>query len=107
MRAARVRPQFVAAMRLHLVEISQPLRALQEQRLGAFHPLWHQDLTTLPDGPALIIGNEFLDALPIHQFQMTAHGWRERGVDLVDAASPPCSSITAPPTARSATPSRP
>jgi NADH dehydrogenase [ubiquinone] 1 alpha subcomplex assembly factor 7 len=86
MRAARVRPQFVAAMRLHLVEISQPLRALQEQRLGAFHPLWHQDLTTLPDGPALIIGNEFLDALPIHQFQMTAHGWRERGVDLVDDA---------------------
>jgi NADH dehydrogenase [ubiquinone] 1 alpha subcomplex assembly factor 7 len=39
-------------------------------------------LTTLPEGPALIIGNEFLDALPFHQFQMTEEGWRERGVDL-------------------------
>jgi NADH dehydrogenase [ubiquinone] 1 alpha subcomplex assembly factor 7 len=86
LRAAKVRPQFLAAMRLHLVEISRPLREAQEQRLGAFHPLWHDDLTTLPDGPALIVGNEFLDALPIHQFQMTEQGWRERGIDLVDEA---------------------
>ena len=84
LRAARVRPAFLSAMRLHLVEISRPLRDAQEQRLGAFHPLWHDDLTTLPDGPSLTIGNEFLDALPIHQFQMTEHGWRERGIDLVD-----------------------
>ncbi|WP_119300488.1 class I SAM-dependent methyltransferase [Dongia deserti] len=84
LRAAKVRRPFLSAMRLHLVEISRPLRALQEQRLGAFHPLWHDDLTTLPDGPALIVGNEFLDALPIHQFQMTERGWRERGVDLVN-----------------------
>jgi NADH dehydrogenase [ubiquinone] 1 alpha subcomplex assembly factor 7 len=86
LRAAKVRPQFLAAMRLHLVEISRPLREAQEQRLGAFHPLWHDDLTTVPDGPALIVGNEFLDALPIHQFQMTEQGWRERGIDLVDEA---------------------
>lgn len=84
LRAGKVRPQFLSAMRLHLVEISRPLRALQEQRLGHFHPLWHDDLSTLPDGPALMIGNEFLDALPIHQFQMTEQGWRERGVDLVN-----------------------
>jgi len=86
LRAARVRPQFLSAMRLHLVEISRPLRDAQEQRLGAFHPLWHDDTTTLPDGPALIVGNEFLDALPIHQFQMTEHGWRERAVDLSNDA---------------------
>ena len=78
LRAAKVRPAFLSAMRLHLVEISRPLRDAQEQRLGAFHPLWHDDTTTLPDGPALIVGNEFLDALPIHQFQMTEQGWRER-----------------------------
>jgi NADH dehydrogenase [ubiquinone] 1 alpha subcomplex assembly factor 7 len=86
LRAAKVRPQFLSAMRLHLVEISQPLRALQEEKLGAFHPLWHDDLTTLPDGPALMVGNEFLDALPIHQFQMTEHGWRERAIDLANDA---------------------
>jgi NADH dehydrogenase [ubiquinone] 1 alpha subcomplex assembly factor 7 len=82
LRAAKVRPQFLSALRLHLMEISQPLRALQEEKLGALHPLWHDDLTTLPDGPALMIGNEFLDALPIHQFQMTEQGWRERAVDM-------------------------
>jgi NADH dehydrogenase [ubiquinone] 1 alpha subcomplex assembly factor 7 len=82
LRAAKVRPAFLSALRLHLVEISRPLRALQEERLGSFHPLWHDDLTTLPEGPALMVGNEFLDALPIHQFQMTGEGWRERGVGL-------------------------
>ena len=86
LRAAKVRPQLLSAMRLHLVEISRPLREAQEHRLGAFHPLWHDDTTTLPDGPALIVGNEFLDALPIHQFQMTEQGWRERGIDFVNDA---------------------
>jgi NADH dehydrogenase [ubiquinone] 1 alpha subcomplex assembly factor 7 len=86
LRAAKVRPAFLTALRLHLVEISRPLRDAQEQRLGAFHPLWHDDTTTLPDGPALIVGNEFLDALPVHQFQMTEQGWRERGIDLAGDA---------------------
>jgi NADH dehydrogenase [ubiquinone] 1 alpha subcomplex assembly factor 7 len=86
LRAAKVRPQFFSALRLHLVEISRPLRAEQEQRLSAFHPHWHDDLTTLPDGPAIIVGNEFLDALSIHQFQMTEQGWRERAIDLSNEA---------------------
>ena len=86
LRAAKVRPAFLSALRLHLVEISRPLRDVQEQRLGAFHPLWHDDTTTLPEGQALVIGNEFLDALPIHQFEMTEHGWRERAVDHANDA---------------------
>lgn len=37
----------------------------------------------MPKGdPTLIIGQEFLDALPVHQFQYTAEGWRERLVDI-------------------------
>ena len=86
LRAARVRPRFLSAMRLHLIEISRPLREAQDKCLGQFHPLWHDDLTTVPEGPAIILGNEFLDALPIHQFQMTEHGWRERGVGLAGDA---------------------
>lgn len=84
LRAARVRPEFGRAMRLHLVEISAPLRALQGQQLGAFHPIWHDDLAALPDGPAILLGNEFLDALPVHQLVMTEQGWRERAVDVAD-----------------------
>jgi NADH dehydrogenase [ubiquinone] 1 alpha subcomplex assembly factor 7 len=84
LRAARVRPEFLRAMRLHLVEISGPLRAQQAQRLGAFAPAWHDDVTALPAGPMILVGNEFLDALPIHQFQMTGDGWRERAVEVTN-----------------------
>ena len=84
LRAARVRPDFGRAMRLHLVEISAPLRALQAARLGAFQPTWHDDLARLPSGPAIMLGNEFLDALPVQQFVMTEQGWRERAVDVGD-----------------------
>jgi NADH dehydrogenase [ubiquinone] 1 alpha subcomplex assembly factor 7 len=84
LRAARVRPEFLRAMRLHLVEISRPLREQQAQLLGSFAPAWHDDVAAVPDGPTILLGNEFLDALPIHQFQMTDEGWRERAVGTTD-----------------------
>jgi NADH dehydrogenase [ubiquinone] 1 alpha subcomplex assembly factor 7 len=82
LRAARVRPEFLRAMRLHLVEISRPLREQQAQRLDAFAPVWHDEVAMLPAGPMILLGNEFLDALPIHQFRMTDNGWRERAIGL-------------------------
>lgn len=36
--------------------------------------------------PIYVLAHEFFDALPVHQFQMTADGWREHFVD-VDAAA--------------------
>lgn len=39
----------------------------------------------VPKGPSLFIAQEFLDALPVHQFQYTAEGWREI---LVDSKTP-------------------
>lgn len=30
----------------------------------------------------LVIAQEFLDALPVHQFVYTAKGWRERLIDI-------------------------
>lgn len=83
LRAARVRPAFLQAMRLHLVEISAPLRAEQARRLGGFAPTWHDDLAALPSGPTILVGNEFLDALPIHQFVMTEQGWCERAITIL------------------------
>jgi NADH dehydrogenase [ubiquinone] 1 alpha subcomplex assembly factor 7 len=82
LRAARLAPDFLAAVELHLVEISPPLRTIQAQQLQAYQPHWHESIETLPAGPLLIIANEFFDALPIHQFEMTTTGWRERGVAL-------------------------
>ena len=39
----------------------------------------------MPDGPAIMIANEFLDALPVRQFVRGARAWRERMVGLNSA----------------------
>lgn len=43
---------------------------------------WHSKIDQVPQGPSLFIAQEFLDALPVHQFEYTANGWREVLVDL-------------------------
>ena len=78
--ASRVAPDFRRALRLHLVETSSRLRRLQAAALPDASPTWHDTLESLPDGPMLLIGNEFLDALPIRQLVRTATGWLERHV---------------------------
>ncbi|MCG8510205.1 MAG: SAM-dependent methyltransferase, partial [Rhodospirillales bacterium] len=45
-------------------------------------PKWHQDFDEIPDGPVLLVANEFLDALPIRQFQKNEGGWQERMVTI-------------------------
>jgi NADH dehydrogenase [ubiquinone] 1 alpha subcomplex assembly factor 7 len=68
---------------VHLVEGSHTLRALQREAVP--EATWHDDLDTLPDdAPLLLVGNEFLDALPVRQMVKTAQGWRERMVDWQD-----------------------
>ena len=78
LRAARLEPRFLDAARLHLVETSPALREKQSAALSAHRPAWHDDVAALPDGPLLLVANEFFDALPIRQFERTADGWRER-----------------------------
>jgi NADH dehydrogenase [ubiquinone] 1 alpha subcomplex assembly factor 7 len=75
---ARVAPAFTAAARLHLIETSPRLRAEQAARLPT--AIWHDTLETIPPGPMILLANEFLDALPIRQFEHTRNGWRERYV---------------------------
>ena len=39
---------------------------------------WHNTIASVPRTlPTLILGHEFLDALPIQKFQYTKKGWRE------------------------------
>lgn len=79
---ARVAPAFRQALDLHLIETSPALRAEQSVRLAAARPAWHDDLATLPDGPAIVLANELFDALPIRQVVRVGRGWRERLVTL-------------------------
>jgi SAM-dependent MidA family methyltransferase len=74
----RAAPEFRAALSVHLIETSPRLRALQAERVpGA---VWHDGLATLPEGPLLLLANEFLDALPIRQFVRRGPRWTERYV---------------------------
>src|SRR5262245_43055451 len=69
LRATRGVPGFHAALDLHLVEINEQLRLLQEAALSAFAPTWHALLDSVPEGPTLLVANEFFDALPVRQFE--------------------------------------
>jgi SAM-dependent MidA family methyltransferase len=71
---------FRRALRVHLVETSASLRAAQGRMLGDAVAGWHEDVARLPDGPMLLLANEFLDALPIRQFVRRGDAWLERHV---------------------------
>jgi NADH dehydrogenase [ubiquinone] 1 alpha subcomplex assembly factor 7 len=88
LRAGKAIPQFLAAISVHLVEVSEPMRRLQRAALprgdtgGAPAVTWHDTLAEVPAGPAIVIANELLDALPIRQLVRAGQAWRERVVAL-------------------------
>ena len=67
-----------------LIETSGPLRSAQTERVPAAE--WALRLEDAPPGPSLIVGNEFLDCLPIRQFVYGEDGWHEKlvGADEAD-----------------------
>ncbi len=84
LRAANVMPGFRRAIAVHLVETSPTLAARQKQTLGNqdIAVAWHESLADVPEGPAIIVANEFFDALPVNQAVKQADGWHERVVDI-------------------------
>jgi NADH dehydrogenase [ubiquinone] 1 alpha subcomplex assembly factor 7 len=112
LRAASGVRGFHQAMRLHLVEASPVLRAEQAGRLGSAGPTWHGDVAELPEGPLLLVANEFIDALPVRQLVRGAGHWAERlvavgtGGRLCFAIGPesPALSLLVPDDRRDATP---
>ena len=79
--ALRTAARYEFAPVLHFVETSPALRKIQKEAFPDV--IHHDDLSTLPeDAPLLIVGNEFFDALPIHQLIRSADGWHERMVGL-------------------------
>ncbi len=85
---ARVAPAFHAAARVHFIETSPRLRAEQARRVP--EAAWHDGLVTLPEGPMILIANEFLDALPIRQFRNDGGHWLERHVQDGAFVELPC-----------------
>ena len=84
LRAIQIVPVFRAAIVVHLVEASPLLQAQQEAALeGAGVPtFWHKALSEVPKGPAILVANEFFDALPVNQAIKTDRGWHERQIEI-------------------------
>jgi NADH dehydrogenase [ubiquinone] 1 alpha subcomplex assembly factor 7 len=84
LRAAAVVPEFRAAVRLDLVEMSPLLRPRQQAALADIDvpAAWHGDIAQVPNGPLIVVANEFFDALPVHQAMRAADGWHERVVGI-------------------------
>jgi NADH dehydrogenase [ubiquinone] 1 alpha subcomplex assembly factor 7 len=87
LRAATAVPGFRAAVSLWLLETSPVLRRVQDIALQK-HDLskqWIPSLDDVPDDqPMIVIGNEFLDALPIRQYVRQNGQWHERLIGVRD-----------------------
>jgi len=85
LRAARLRPEFIAAANIWLVETSGRLRHEQQKRLKRHteaNVQWADRFHDIHAAPTLIIANEFFDCLPVSQYVWQRTGWHERLVGL-------------------------
>ncbi|MBC8268374.1 MAG: SAM-dependent methyltransferase [Rhodospirillaceae bacterium] len=82
LRAAPLVDGFSDAVEVHLVETSPALQEIQQQKLEAANVVWHRAFADVPEGPLIVIANEFLDALPIEQYFHAGDFWCPRMVDI-------------------------
>lgn len=78
---SKAAPAFAAAVKVHLVEMSPVLRAKQRAAVGE-GANWHDSFEAVPEGPMILLANEFFDAIPIRQFERREGVWRERVIGL-------------------------
>ncbi len=87
LRSSGILPAFVLARRVHLVEVNGTLRDMQKEKLASWasdltwHEAWPED-SVFGDDPVIVIGNEFLDALPADQAVFQSGRWKSRMVGL-------------------------
>src|SRR4029078_11545996 len=85
LRGVRVLPPLYQSLSIHLVEVNPVLREKQRATLsGARDITWHDNIDDVPEGPHIILANEYFDVLPIHQVVRRETGWHERVVILDD-----------------------
>ena len=84
LRTARALPEFLEQVDVHFIEKSERLRAFQAKAMLPLGRMarWSEILPASMDRVPFIIGNEFLDALPVVQYVHAGGSWRERLVGL-------------------------
>jgi NADH dehydrogenase [ubiquinone] 1 alpha subcomplex assembly factor 7 len=82
-------PKLRDSLSVLLVETSPVLRDVQRQTLhDSSAPIqWCETLDQAPQGPLIVIANEFFDALPVRQRVREGGVWRERCVRIADDGS--------------------
>lgn len=95
LRTAKALPEFLENLDIHFIEKSEKLRALQAKAVLPLGKMaqWSEVLPSAMEKTPFLIGNEFLDALPVVQYVYAGGAWRERmvglkGKDFVFVASP-------------------
>jgi len=85
--ARRKHPALYDRIRLHLVESSPAARAAQREVLGDVADRLVSSGSVLPDSfEGVLIANEVIDAMPVHQVVMREPGLREVFVSIADGA---------------------
>lgn len=84
LRAAHVSDAFTQAANITLVESCEPLKTAQRAALAGHKVNWVSRIGDIPDGPMVLLANEYLDCLPIRQFVRMKDGWHERLVGMKD-----------------------
>ena len=79
--AKRAVPSFAGAASVNLIEMSPILRGLQLKAIGE-GAIWHDRFEDVPEGPLIVIANEFFDAIPVRQFEKRDGKWHERVIGL-------------------------
>lgn len=71
---------FIESASLHIIEINEVLKKIQQESLREFDLKWHESFADfLPKSEEIFfISNELFDCFPIDQFVLTELGWRER-----------------------------
>ena len=62
-------PEFNAAKKIYLYEISNSLKNLQKKNINSDKVKWIKTFKNINTGPVIFFGNEFFDAIPIKQFK--------------------------------------
>ncbi len=83
MRISCIANGFAEAVQIQLIEASPLLKSKQATALEGYDVSWYDTISDINvDKPCIILGNEFLDALPIEQLRRGANGWQKRVITV-------------------------
>ncbi len=76
-------PKFVDLVNICIIETQGNMRDKQKSKLSNYTVSWYDNISEIiANKPSIIIGNEFLDALPVEQLKLGNNGWQQRFVDF-------------------------